>query len=63
MVRNKIANISFALLMVVAVLISGCDFGTNSGKGTLEVRLHDNPGDFDDVQGLHSPCINSRRSR
>jgi len=49
MVRNKIANISFALLVVVAVLISGCDFGANSGKGTLEVRLHDNPGDFDEV--------------
>lgn len=34
---------------MIALFAWGCSTGTDSGTGTMQVKMHDNPGDYDEV--------------
>lgn len=48
---TKLLNIPFALLLGLSVLFVGCDNGSNADAdmGTMEVKLHDAPADYEEV--------------
>lgn len=48
---KKLLNIPFALLLGLSVLFVGCDNGSNADAdlGTMEVKLHDAPADYEEV--------------
>ncbi|MFH5885057.1 DUF4382 domain-containing protein [Halalkalibaculum sp. DA3122] len=52
MLQTRLRNHVILLIMGLGLLISGCDesgTSTNSGMGTLEVRMHDAPASYDEV--------------
>ena len=48
---NTLKQFKITALMgiMVALLAWGCGTGTDSGTGTMQVKMHDNPGDYDEV--------------
>ncbi|MDX1619285.1 MAG: DUF4382 domain-containing protein [Balneolaceae bacterium] len=46
---NLLSKISTASVVLAMVLFAGCTTDSNSGTGTFEVRLHDAPASFDEV--------------
>lgn len=48
MLRSKFLNIPLAILMI-AILITGCDTGSKSGSGTMTVEMADAPIDSADA--------------
>ena len=51
MTIQKLLKIPFALLLAASVVFMGCNSGTNADgdTGTMEVLLHDAPGNYDEV--------------
>lgn len=48
--NNLFTKVVTALMLLAVVLVTGCSTDSNSGMGTLEVRLHDAPANFDSVK-------------
>ena len=47
--RFKQIKITVLIGMVVALFAWGCGTGSDAGTGTMQVKMHDNPGDYDEV--------------
>lgn len=49
MLHQKLLTIPLALLLAASVMLTGCNTGSDTGTGTLEVMLHDAPANYDAV--------------
>ncbi len=52
--KTLLSKLNLLILSAVVLFVAGCDVGSApepdlDGTGTLEIRLHDEPGNFDEV--------------
>lgn len=47
--KASLQNITTALMVCTLAIFVGCSTDSNPSMGTMEVRLHDAPGDYDEV--------------
>ncbi len=52
MVQQRLLDIPIAIMLILSVILAGCDStgaGATGGTGTLEVKLHDAPANYEKV--------------